>query len=229
MFAAALASQRSSEDAIDLAVLQALTSRGRSTVKQTAFVPFDPVNKRTVATVTDAQGRTFHYAKGAPQAIAELCQARSGHPRQVRRPGRAISPGAATGRWAWRARPTARPGRWSVCSRCRTRRGRTPRRPSPRPSKLGLAVKMVTGDDVAIGSEIAKQLGMGGHLLVASDVFKDGTDPDHIPLDAAAGGRARRRLRPRVPAAQVRDRQKPAGAGPYRRHDRRRGQRRAGA
>ena len=26
---------------------------------------------------------------------------------------------------------------------------------------------------------------MGGHLLVASDVFKDGTDPDHIPLAAA--------------------------------------------
>ena len=26
---------------------------------------------------------------------------------------------------------------------------------------------------------------MGGHLLVASDVFKAGTDPDHIPLDAA--------------------------------------------
>ena len=45
---------------------------------------------------------------------------------------------------------------------------------------------MVTGDDVAIGSEIAKQLGMGDHLLVASDVFKDGTDPDHIPLPCGA-------------------------------------------
>jgi H+-transporting ATPase len=41
--------------------------------------------------------------------------------------------------------------------------------------KLGLNVKMVTGDDVAIGDQIAKQLGMGDHLVVASDVFKDGT------------------------------------------------------
>ena len=70
---------------------------------------------------------------------------------------------------------------------------------------------MVTGDDVAIGDQIAKQLGMGDHLLVASDVFKDGTDPDHIP-QRGRGGRARRRLRARVPAAQIRDRQEPAAA-----------------
>ncbi len=50
---------------------------------------------------------------------------------------------------------------------------------------LGLSVKMVTGDDVAIGSEISEQLGLGTHLLVASDVFAKNTDPDHIPLDAA--------------------------------------------
>ena len=94
--------------------------------------------------------------------------------------------------------------------------------------KLGLNVKMVTGDDVAIGDQIAKQLGMGDHLLVASDVFKDGATP---PLSAATrrSGRARRRLRPRVPAAQIRDRQGAAAARPYRRDDRRRRQRRAGA
>ena len=43
---------------------------------------------------------------------------------------------------------------------------------------------MVTGDDVAIGSEISAQLGLGTHLLVAGDVFPKGTDPNHIPLDA---------------------------------------------
>jgi H+-transporting ATPase len=36
---------------------------------------------------------------------------------------------------------------------------------------LGLSVKMVTGDDVAIGSEISRQLGLGTHLLVADQVF----------------------------------------------------------
>jgi H+-transporting ATPase len=50
--------------------------------------------------------------------------------------------------------------------------------------KLGVAVKMVTGDDVAIGSEIAAQLGLGTHLLVASDVFPKGANPDQIPIEA---------------------------------------------
>ena len=42
--------------------------------RQTAFVPFDPVSKRTVATVVDAQGGAHRYAKGAPQVIAELAR-----------------------------------------------------------------------------------------------------------------------------------------------------------
>jgi len=57
--AAALATQTSSEDPIGLAVLHALKDKSAlAGVKQTAFVPFDPVNKRTVATVTDAKGET---------------------------------------------------------------------------------------------------------------------------------------------------------------------------
>lgn len=52
-------------------------------------------------------------------------------------------------------------------------------------TKLGLSVKMVTGDDVAIGSEIAHQLGLGEHLRKASDIFTKNTDPNHIPLDTA--------------------------------------------
>ena len=51
--------------------------------------------------------------------------------------------------------------------------------------ELGLNVKMVTGDDVAIGDQIAKQLGMGDHLLVASDVFKEGATTDPISPDVA--------------------------------------------
>lgn len=52
--------------------------------------------------------------------------------------------------------------------------------------ELGLQVKMVTGDDVAIGAEIATQLGMGPNLLVASDVFPQGTDASHIPQSSIA-------------------------------------------
>ena len=40
----------------------------------------------------------------------------------------------------------------------------------------GLRVKMVTGDDVAIGSEISGQLGMGTHLIAAADMFTKDMD-----------------------------------------------------
>ena len=140
----------------------------------------------------------------------------------------ATSPRAAIARSASPDRTTARPG--SLLGLISLQ---DPPRPDAKATiaqteKLGLNVKMVTGDDVAIGDQIAKQLGMGDHLLVASDVFKDGVDRTHL-AGGRRSGRARRRLRPGVPAAQIRDRQEPAAARPYRRHDRRRRQRRAGA
>ena len=44
---------------------------------------------------------------------------------------------------------------------------------------------MVTGDDVAIGDQVAKQLGLGDHLLVASDIFKDGETAATIAPEVA--------------------------------------------
>ena len=38
------------------------------------FVPFDPVTKRTEATVTDAPGKSVVVSKGAPQAILDLAK-----------------------------------------------------------------------------------------------------------------------------------------------------------
>ena len=45
----------------------------------------------------------------------------------------------------------------------------------------GLRVKMVTGDDVAIGSQISGQLGMGSHLIAAADIFTRDMDMSHLP------------------------------------------------
>ena len=36
------------------------------------FQPFDPVHKRTEATIKTADGETFKVTKGAPQVILEL-------------------------------------------------------------------------------------------------------------------------------------------------------------
>ena len=176
--AAALATQTSSEDAIDLAVLHALKDRAAlEQLKQTNFVPFDPVNKRTVATVVDAQGHSHALRQGCAAGDRRARQARCGDARAL--PGHGRRPRLARLSGARRRQIGRRPdaGSCSASSRSATRRVPTPRRPSRRPKQLGLNVKMVTGDDVAIGDQIAKQLGMGDHLLVASDVFKDGTTP----------------------------------------------------
>lgn len=175
LIGAALATQTSSEDPIDLAVLRALKDKSAlSEFKQTAFVPFDPVNKRTVATVTDAQGHTSEYAKGAPQVIAALAKPDAA---TLAKYNGTVADLASRG---YRALGVARSDdgkEWSLV-------GLVTMQDPPRPDakatiaeteKLGLNVKMVTGDDVAIGDQIAKQLGMGDRLLVASDLFKDGT------------------------------------------------------
>ncbi len=69
----ALASRADNDDPIDLAVLGGLddtTALQDYTI--THFQPFDPVHKRTEATVTAADGTTFRVTKGAPQVILAL-------------------------------------------------------------------------------------------------------------------------------------------------------------
>src|SRR5262249_12264696 len=70
VIAAGLASKIEDRDAIDTAVFAVLKDKSvLDAYKQSNFVPFDPVTKRTSATITDPQGRSFMVTKGAPQAI----------------------------------------------------------------------------------------------------------------------------------------------------------------
>ncbi len=52
--------------------------------------------------------------------------------------------------------------------------------------ELGVQVKMVTGDDVAIARTISGELGMGENIQLASDLFPEGTSVDKLPANAAA-------------------------------------------
>jgi H+-transporting ATPase len=180
---AALATQKSSDDAIDVAVLSAAGSRvDFAQVKQTDFVPFDPVNKRTVATIVDAAGKTRHYAKGAPQAITAL--ATPGADLLSRYQG-AVAELAGKGYRALGVGQSDDGKTWSIVGLISLM---DPPRPDAKATidaakALGVNVKMVTGDDVAIGDQIAAQLDLGDHLLVASDVFKD--DAQSGPVSAA--------------------------------------------
>ena len=147
---AALATQKSSQDAIDVAILKATETRADlQGIKQTAFVPFDPVNKRTISTVMEQGGQVRHYAKGAPQAIAGLAKPDAGLL------GRYTATVTGLAEKGYRALGVARSddgNAWEIV-------GLVSLMDPPfydakttiaEAKALGLNVKMVTGDDVAI-------------------------------------------------------------------------------
>lgn len=75
----ALASRADNDDTIDLAVLAGVKDKAvlqGYTVQH--YVPFDPVHKRTEATVKASGGTNFKVTKGAPQVILELATSAAG-------------------------------------------------------------------------------------------------------------------------------------------------------
>jgi len=178
----ALASQKDGDDSIDLAVIAGLKQPALlDGYKQTRFVPFDPVSKRTEGDVTDTSGKALKYTKGAPQVIIELC-ALDGETRP--RVEQTVADLAAKGERALGVAKSTDDGKhWDFL-------GILPMQDPPRDDSKetirrakehGLKVKMVTGDDVAIGSEISGELGMGTHLQAAADLFTKDMDMSHLP------------------------------------------------
>ena len=165
---AALASRGDDKDTIDLAVLGGLKSdQALKDYKVVHFQPFDPVHKRTEATVKGPDGKEFKTAKGAPQVILEL----SANAAQVKDAvDKAVNEFATRG---FRSLGVARAdadGKWQFL-------GVLPLFDPPRDDakatiatarQMGVSVKMVTGDALAIARETAKKLGMGMNILDAS-------------------------------------------------------------
>jgi len=182
IFAAALASKIEDRDAIDTAVIAALKDQAKLKVwKQVKFVPFDPVSKRTEATVTDPQGKNLVVTKGAPQVIVDLAKPPAETTQRIKK---AVDELAAKGSRALGVAQSEDGGRtWSVL-------GVLPMFDPPRDDSKatiemanakGVQVKMVTGDDTAIAIETARQLGMGTHIIPAADAFPKDMDPNNVP------------------------------------------------
>ena len=165
ILAAALASRSENDDTIDLAVLGGLKDKQvLKPFQVTHFQPFDPVHKRTEATVTGADGTTFKVTKGAPQVIQGL-SANAAVVKDV--VDRAVNDFAKRG---FRALGVARAdgdGDWQLL-------GVLALFDPPRldaettvvtAAEMGVKIKMVTGDALAIAKETAQTLGMGTNIL----------------------------------------------------------------
>jgi H+-transporting ATPase len=165
---AALASREDNDDTIDLAVLGGLQDKGALQGYDVVhFQPFDAVHKRTEATVKAADGRTFKVSKGAPQVILEL----STNAEQVKSAvDDAVNGFAARGFRSLGVARAAGEGPWQLV-------GVLPLFDAPREDaaatiatarQMGVKVKMVTGDALAIAQETAKKLDMGSDILDAA-------------------------------------------------------------
>jgi H+-transporting ATPase len=164
---AALASREEDKDTIDMAVLDGLKdAKALKGYKVLHFQPFDPVHKRTEATVKGTDGKSFQVAKGAPQVILEM----SSNAGKVKAAvDKAVNEFAARG---FRSLGVARAdgkGKWQFL-------GVLPLFDPPRDEakatiatarQMGVTIKMVTGDALAIAVETAKKLGMGTNILDA--------------------------------------------------------------
>ncbi len=181
LLAAALASQRDEDDAIDHAVIAALPDAAElDAYTQTSFTPFDPVSKRTESTVS-GPGGVIRCTKGAPHVVVELCGLDGEFKTSVEG---AVAELAGKG---FRALGVAEShddgGTWTFL-------GVLPMYDPPRDDSKetveqakanGIDVKMITGDDVAIGNQIAGQLDIGSHLIAAADVFSKDVNVSELP------------------------------------------------
>ncbi len=183
----ALASRAEDGDAIDSAVLGAAEAGEQGAVYEvTRFVPFDPVHKRTEAEVRRGDA-VFTVTKGAPQVIAALCHLA---PEVARTVAARVEALATTGHRTLGVARRRGDGRYCFL-------GLLPLFDPPREdaaatiaeaARMGLSVRMVTGDHLAIARETARRLGLPQTMARAADVFDAGGEAPSAKALERTGG-----------------------------------------
>ncbi|MDE2043737.1 MAG: plasma-membrane proton-efflux P-type ATPase [Thermoplasmata archaeon] len=163
---AALASREENQDPIDLAILSKVPAPERAPFSVLAFTPFDPKVKRTEVHIQTSQGTELSVSKGACQVLFELTHLRG---EELHASESVVSDFAARG---FRTLGVARregTGPWHFLGVLPLY---DPLRPDAREvvrgaQALGVQVKVLTGDQLAIGKETSRQLGLGTNILPA--------------------------------------------------------------
>jgi H+-transporting ATPase len=187
---AALASRAEDKDTIDLAVIGGVKdSSALKSYQVMHFQPFDPVHKRTEATVKGGDGKQFFVAKGAPQVILEMSKNAGEIKLAVEK---AINDFAGRG---FRSLGVARADEESNWQFVGVLSLFDPPREQAKATiasavQMGVKIKMVTGDQIAIAQETARTLGLGTNILDASglgDSKKDASPEQAKAIEDADG------------------------------------------
>ncbi|KAJ8452365.1 hypothetical protein Cgig2_006170 [Carnegiea gigantea] len=168
------------------------TNQARAGIQEVHFLPFNPTDKRTALTYIDSDGKMHRVSKGAPEQILNLAHNKSEIERRVHvvidklaerglrslavayqevPEGRKESPG---GPWQFIGlMPLFDPPRHDSAETIR------------RALNLGVNVKMITGDQLAIGKETGRRLGMGTNMYPSSSLLGQSKDESiaALPID----------------------------------------------
>jgi len=190
---ASLASREEDKDPIDTAIIDKsksveTVSEKLSSYQVKDFKPFDPVIKRSEATVTDKNNKSFKITKGAPQVISALMEAVDKE-KATNIINKQIDEFAAKGYRTLGTAKTNEQGKWEYV-------GLIPLFDPPRDdsaatiktaSDMGINVKMITGDHTAIAKQIAQKVNLKNNILEAS-AFLDKPDKEAGEIVEKADG-----------------------------------------
>ncbi len=191
---AARASRVENQDAIDAAIVGMLADpkEARAGIREVHFLPFNPVDKRTALTYIDADGKWHRASKGAPEQILNLCNCKEDVRKRVH---------SVIDKFAERGLRSLAVAKQEVPEKSKDAPGAPwqfvgllslfdpPRHDSAetirRALNLGVNVKMITGDQLAIAKETGRRLGMGTNMYPSSSLL--GQDKDSsiasLPVD----------------------------------------------
>ncbi|KAI5076583.1 hypothetical protein GOP47_0008648 [Adiantum capillus-veneris] len=176
---AARASRIENQDAIDTAIVGMLDDpkEARANIEEVHFLPFNPVDKRTALTYIE-NGRWFRASKGAPEQILALAHNRHQIEARVHAmidkfAERGLRSLAVARQEIPEKSKDSEGGPWKFC-------GLLPLFDPPRHDSaetiskalnLGVNVKMITGDQLAIAKETGRRLGMGTNMYPSSSLL----------------------------------------------------------
>ncbi|KAG0468909.1 hypothetical protein HPP92_018237 [Vanilla planifolia] len=191
---AARASRTENQDAIDTAIVGMLADpkEARAGIQEVHFLPFNPTDKRTALTYIDDDGKMHRVSKGAPEQILHLAHNKSEIERRVHAViDKFAERGLRSLAVAYQEVPEKRKdspgGPWQFI-------GLMPLFDPPRHDsaetirralQLGVNVKMITGDQLAIGKETGRRLGMGTNMYPSSALLGNTKDESFaaLPVD----------------------------------------------
>ncbi|KAL9254737.1 Plasma membrane ATPase-like protein [Drosera capensis] len=190
---AARASRTENQDAIDAAMVGMLADpkEARAGIREVHFFPFNPVDKRTALTYIDANGDWHRASKGAPEQILDLCGCREDVRKKVH---------SVIEKFAERGLRSLAVAQQEVPERSKESAGGPwqfvgllplfdpPRHDSAETIRkalnLGVNVKMITGDQLAIAKETGRRLGMGINMYPSAALLGQGKEQAlGVPVD----------------------------------------------